>query len=110
MKASSDNLYNLIKKSKAEVISVKVKYKSMPEEISYLSTYEFTKCLKHLVKSNIFDTIDWYFDTSSCDSLVLASNAFECMFGTYVEVEIAPFGNTTMQQITQELAKTILTI
>lgn len=110
MRASSDNLYNLIKKSKAEVISVKVKYKSIPEEISYLSTHEFIKSLKHLVKSNIFDTIDWYFNAHSCDSLILASNAFECMFGTYVEVEIAPFGNTTMQQITQELAKTILTI
>ena len=38
MRASSNNLYNLIKKSKAEVISVKVKYESMPEETSYIST------------------------------------------------------------------------
>lgn len=115
MRASSENLYYLIVDSKVEVVSVTQKCRNgichpvCEGESNRMTTYKFIKCLKHLVKSGIFCNLSWEYKTQS-ESIILESDALDSYCGTYLEVEITPFGNTTMQQITQELSKTILTI
>ena len=109
MIASSNNLYRLIKKSKVEVISVTQRYRAEIKEkdIYRITTYNFIKNLRHLVKSRVFNHIDWKIEQKSKDVLLLTSNNLEDLCGTYLEVEITPFGKTTMQQVIDKLKETI---
>ena len=107
MIAKSENLYHLIKKSKVDVISVTERCGSMPDETCHITTYEFTKNLKHLVKSGIFNNVDWNVEQKSEKVLLLTSSVFDNVCSTYLEVEITPFGKTTMQQVINKLKETI---
>ena len=107
MIAKSENLYHLIKKSEVEVISVTERCGSMPDEICCITTYEFTKNLKHLVKSGIFNNIDWKVHQKAETVLLSTPIVFDKVCGTYLEVEIKPFGKTTMQQVIDKLEETI---
>lgn len=73
MIASSNNLYDLIKNSKIEILSVTQRYGYMPDEIHRITTYNFIKDLEHLVKSGVFNNIDWNFERISDDILLLTS-------------------------------------
>lgn len=107
MIAKSENLYHLIKKSKVDVISVTERCGSMPDETCRITTYEFTKNLKHLVKSGIFNNIEWKVEQKSETVLLLTTHVFDAACSTYLEVEITPFGQTTMQQVINKLKETI---
>ena len=71
MITSSNNLYCLIKKSKVEVISVTQRYRAeiMEKDIYRITTYNFIKNLRHLVKSRVFNHIDWKIEQKSKDVL-----------------------------------------
>lgn len=106
---TSNNLYYLIKKSKVEVISVTQKYRCdcMEKDIYRITAYNFIKDLKHLVKSGIFNNVDWRFTQKSGNVLLLTSNDLDKVCGTYLEVEITPVGDNTMQQVIDKLKETI---
>lgn len=107
MIANSENLYHLIKKSEVDVISVTERCGSMPDETCYITAYNFIKDLKHLVKSGIFDNVEWKVEQKSETVLLLTTHVFDNVCGTYLEVEITPFGKTTMQQVIDKLKETI---
>lgn len=107
MVTSSNNLYDLIKESKVEILSVTQKYTDMPDEIYRITTYNFIKDLKHLVKTRIFNNVDWKVEKKSGMILLLTSNKLDKLCGTYLEVEITPVGNTIMQQVIDKLKETI---
>ena len=107
MIAKSENLYHLIKKSKVDVISVTERCGSMPDETCRITTYEFTKNLKNLVKSGIFNNVEWKVEQKSETVLLLTTHVFDKICGTSLEVEITPFGKTTMQQVIDKLKETI---
>ena len=79
----------------------------MEKDIYRITAYNFTKDLKHLVKSGIFNNVDWRFEQKSGNVLLLTSNDLDRLCGTYLEVEIIPFGETTMQQVIDKLKETI---
>lgn len=109
MIANSEKLYHLIKKSKVDVISVTEKYRvpGMEKDLCCITAYNFIKNLKHLVKSGIFNNIDWKVEQKSETVLLLTSSVFDKVCGTSLEVEITPFGKTTMQQVIDKLKETI---
>ena len=107
MIAKSENLYHLIKKSKVDVISVTERCGSMPDETCRITTYKFIKNLKHLIKSGVFNNIDWKVEQKSETVLLLTTHVFDKICGTSLEVEITPFGKTTMQQVIDKLKETI---
>lgn len=107
MISSSDNLYYLIKNSMVEVVSVTQKYVSMPGEVHNITTCNFIKDLKHLVKSGVFNTVDWNFEKISNDVLLLTSQPLAHLCCSRLLVEITPVGNTTMQQVVDKLKETI---
>lgn len=107
MISSSENLYDLIINSKVEILSVIQKYNSMPEEMHLISTYNFTDNLKYLIKSGVFNNVEWRFEQKSEAILLLTSNELDNLCGTYLEVEITPFDNVTMHQIIDTLKETI---
>ncbi len=107
MIALSNNLYDLIKDSKVEILSVTQRYGSMPDEISRMTTYEFIKDLEHLVKSGVFNNVDWNFEKISNDILLLTTQPLAHLCNIRLLVEITPIRNTTMQQVIEKLKETI---
>ncbi len=107
MIASSNNLYDLIKNSKIEILSVTQRYGYMPDEIHRITTYNFIKDLEHLVKSGVFNNIDWNFERISDDILLLTSQPLAHLCNIRLLVEITPVRNTTMQQVIDKLKETI---
>ena len=107
MIAKSENLYHLIKNSKVDVISVTERCGSMPDETCCISAYNFIKDLKHLVKSGIFNNVEWKVEQKSKTVLLLTTHVFNKVCGASLEVEITPFGKTTMQQVINKLKETI---
>lgn len=77
MISSSNNLYDLIKDSKVEILSVTQRYGAMPDEMYRMTIYEFIKDLEHLVKSGVFNNIDWNFERISNDVLLLTSQSHQ---------------------------------
>lgn len=54
-----------------------------------------------------FLNVDWNVEQKSEKVLLLTSSVFDNVCGTYLEVEITPFGQTTMQQVINKLKETI---
>lgn len=107
MISASKNLYDLIKDSKVEILSVTQRYGYMSDEIHRMTTYEFIKDLEHLVKSGVFNNVDWNFEQESDDVLLLTSQPLAHLCNIHLLVEITPVGNTTMQQVIDKLKETI---
>lgn len=103
MISSSNNLYDLIKDSKVEILSVTQRYGAMPDEMYRMTIYEFIKDLEHLVKSGVFNNIDWNFERISNDVLLLTSQSLAHLCNIRLLVEITPVRNTTMQQVIDKL-------